>query len=184
MVFYEMFCIIADLERPALIESIKRVTKCIVTNGGMIREYENLGRRITPTPFRSYSRKPYEGFANYLLIRYHGRPDRNFQIAHDVKSEVIRQNDARDEYINYVIDQIDKASLTEQIGINNRTHPQVGALRKAKQAVRELTSVQSAMTTNCICEKYGRFISSHIEYDRPVAYWGKRIIDPLYKRRL
>ncbi|KAI0981201.1 hypothetical protein GJ496_007433 [Pomphorhynchus laevis] len=47
--------------------------------------------------------------------------------------------------------------------------------------------LNSALWNNpvqCECEQFDKYIKDRVDYTKPVTVWGKRIIDPLYRRRL
>uniref|UniRef100_A0A0B6Y7K6 Small ribosomal subunit protein bS6m n=1 Tax=Arion vulgaris TaxID=1028688 RepID=A0A0B6Y7K6_9EUPU len=67
---YEMSLILKALQRPELVQVIKRSCTHILEKGGIIRGMENLGLKPLPHRKKAHGERHCEG--NYVLIRFDG----------------------------------------------------------------------------------------------------------------
>ena len=62
----------------------------------------------------------------------------------------------------------------------------MAALKRESDILRRVLSNEDKenQKTTCHCEKYGYFVTDIVDYTKPLTVWNKKIIDPLYRKRL
>lgn len=99
--------------------------------------------------------------------------------------------DKLDVSIQAKINHTEILSLFSYVFINfaagtRRLYEMMNALNREGDILRRVLSNEDQEDENptCHCDKYGYFVTDIVDYTKPLTVWNKKVIDPLYHKRL